>query len=542
MFPTSDQAKIIDYVLPAAPEKWYDQKELGYEHIKIRNTLIVAPGGCGKSFTIQYIKNIADGYEINTALTALTGVAAYNIGGSTLHRYCGIGLGKGTWLDLAKKIVHKKPLLDKLKTLKILIIDEVSMMSLELFEKLDLVFQYIRRSKDPYGGLQLVLSGDPNQLPPVNGEWFFKSELFEKCNFKVFTLTEPLRYTDKKYFNLLMRVRNGYKYPKDMKLLEQRREAYLDLKLDKDHQIKPTFFYSCNKDVNGENAYELQKLKGKLYNFECVDSFEFKSSNTNQFAKDNYLKLMDEMIPSNIQMKVGAQVMLKANIDPETGFCNGSRGVVLNITDGGGISVKFLNNPEGVNINRYAFEYEDDDAKIIRMQIPLVLAWSMTIHKCLVGDTKIVSSFGLINIADLFYIEQRNEIKEDTFYDPPKSSPKILTHYGTYQKLNKIYYGTVRPIIQLSTRKGFQVCVSSTHKLKIGNEWKEAHSIVKNDVVELCRPNILPTLKNFVINNIFINDDIAFLLGCIWTNPNIFSPRSRCITFNTRHKYNALEL
>lgn len=343
------------------------------------NIIISGPGGAGKTTLLKMIKAGCEDRHIEFGLTALTGVAAYNLGGETLHRFSGIGVGKGHAMELIKKVSENFEVKMKLRRLQMLIIDEISMMGLELFEKLDKVYGSIRnRSLQPYGGVQLILCGDFLQLPPVNDQWFFNSESYDRFEFKVHIMEEPLRYTDKPYFDMLMRVRDGRPTQDDHAFLLSRVEAYKNEIKGKDLKIRPTIFYSCNKDVDMINECELRKLGGEMFTFVAMDIFDPKIKSS---KLSHYVGVCETLAPEIVNYKVGSQVMLKTNIDPAEGFCNGSRGVILDICkDTETVKVQFLNG-KTLLIGRNVWEYKDADGNVSRSQIPLVLAWSMTIHK-----------------------------------------------------------------------------------------------------------------------------------------------------------------
>jgi ATP-dependent DNA helicase PIF1 len=354
-----------------------------------RNIILHGPGGVGKSFTIRQIAKELNNIGKKVHVTATTGVAAVNLSDSelsvtTLHSFAGVGTALLD-VDSLIKIITKKGKSKKWKNIEVLIIDEISMMGGTLFTKLDLIAKTIRKNNRPFGGIQLIVSGDFLQLPPVKDNWVFFTEEWKNLNFKPFILEIPFRYNNIEFFQILLRIRKGIPTQKDYKILRIRTRANLKLQtlLDQSNYqncgeiIKPTMFYSKRCDVEEFNKKELGKLMGKSVEFTAVNSFITKKGSP---KFEDYMKLLDDNVPQIVSFKVGAQVMLRINLDTEEGLVNGSRGVVCEIKPDMGIIVKFLNGKK-VNIQLYPYIFEDKYALITRIQIPLVLAYAMTIHR-----------------------------------------------------------------------------------------------------------------------------------------------------------------
>ena len=497
--PTPTQQAILDVIFSA--------------NYKKPNIIISGPGGAGKTTLLKMIcQRCKDkGYEYG--LTALTGIAAYNLGGETIHRFSGIGIGRGDPMSLVKKVSKNYEIKLKLRRLKILIIDEVSMLGLELFEKLHTVFAYIRdKPHEPFGGVQLIFCGDFLQLPPVDDRWFFNSEIYDKMNFQVYVMEEPLRYTDKKYFELLMRVRDGTPTEEDHKFLYDRVRAYKEEVKGKDLEIKPTIFYSCNRDVDSVNESELEKLPGEEISFSAKDVFDSKIPSS---RLKHYASVCENMIPEILSFKIGAQVMLKANLDPQGGLCNGSRGVVLDIhKDVETVRVKFVN---GIDtwISRFVWEYEDSDGKVSRSQIPLVLAWSMTIHKCVAGNSMIMCRDKMVKIEDLF-----EDCWEQKSWHSYQGTLQAMTLNG-YRLIKRLYKGEVEQVVQFTTQSGYKLTCSLNHQLLMKSSkdmsvgWEEAQYIKPNDFLHI-KYNETNKSKSFDID--------SFLKGCFFMNNNFCKP------------------
>ena len=381
------------------------------------NIFLTGPGGTGKSYTIHQIYRHCKSRGKTVYVTAMTGVAAINLMNahsilddegnvtttqftdpvSTLHKWAGIQLGDGNAEALYATANRFKATRQRWTSTDILVIDEVSMLSRHLFEKLDEVGRRMRRSVEPFGGIQLVLSGDFLQLPPVikgsevdpddpnKSGWIFTTELWDSLSFTEVILEEPRRYPDIDYFNLLMRIRKQEQTDEDVETLRSRYRAYLEYleSLEGDDEddkptlsVKPTILYSRKMDVASYNEKELAKLPTEERQYTAIDTFE---PFTPTSSRESYFTTLDDMIPEVITLKEGAQVMLKVNHDIPNGLGNGSRGVVLKMYEEK-ITVKFFN--DVVETFEYnGWEMKDKYGKATRQQIPFILAYALTIHK-----------------------------------------------------------------------------------------------------------------------------------------------------------------
>lgn len=358
-----------------------------------QSVLLHGPGGTGKSFLLRELASHFTDKGRIVYCTATTGIAAINlsipsklIAGSTLHSWAGIGKGDDPPQKLVAKVNHNDAARKRWMETDILILDEVSMLGAELLDKLDFVGRSIRREKSlPFGGLQFIFSGDFLQLPPVNAKWAFESFVWKELaeTFCPFILETPKRYDDIEWFHRLLRFRKAEHTKEDIKFLHSRVSAYdawLKSPASKDiSSVKPTMLHSKKVDVEFQNDRELKKLPGTPKDFIATDNF-LKYNNHARF--DDYIKPLDDDIPRCISLNIGAQVMLKVNLDIKGGLANGSRGVVTELlgSDEGGVRVKWLNGKTTV-VSVHTWIQEDKDGKATRTQMPLILAWSYTIHK-----------------------------------------------------------------------------------------------------------------------------------------------------------------
>ena len=362
-----------------------------------KNIFLHGPAGTGKSTLIgEIIRQFSELYQDEIAhdtdvlaVCAMTGAASINLtGGTTIHRFSGILLGDGTAEELLKRIKYKRATVKRWHDVKLMIIDEISMMGGALFEKLDYIARKYREQL-PFGGIQLVICGDLLQLPPINDKWIFESEAFAKLNFTIHNLTKSRRYTNTGYFDMLLRLRLGERNETDMAVLKSRYKIYKEMKFSAT-DIKPTILYSKKIDVDFYNMAELAKLTTKEYVFMAKDKIDIKrnvlekiSKTTEENQQTYYKNLLSEGIPEKIVLKAGAQVMLKKNLDFKAGLVNGSRGVVIGfIPEQSIVNVKFLACPGVIVPIKYSeWKIQNKEILACREQIPLILGWAYTVHK-----------------------------------------------------------------------------------------------------------------------------------------------------------------
>ena len=337
---------------------------------------LTGPGGVGKTAVLKYF---ASNCTSNVAITSTTGTSAILLKGTTLHSFLGIGLGKESVKKLVKKIVEQRWLNNRWKFLECLVIDEISMMHPDLFDKLEEVARLVRNDPRPFGGIQLVLSGDFLQLPCVGTMNFcFQAKSWDKCVPNVICLNEIIRQGDKKFQKCLNSVRIGNITKEVRDMLDNRVGATLHNELG----IKPTKLYAKNINVERENDIELDKLAKDARDFYAYD-VDLEIPITLQGKKEYLLGKFKKYCPvaDHIELCVGAQVMLVKNLDLSCGLANGSRGVVTGFNSGDMPIVRFLNGEERT-IGIDTWELENSNRKALKAhQIPLRVAYAISIHK-----------------------------------------------------------------------------------------------------------------------------------------------------------------
>jgi ATP-dependent DNA helicase PIF1 len=338
------------------------------------NCLLTGPPGSGKTYLIKKFVAWARQCGYKVAVTATTGCAAYLIEGQTINSWGKIGLGENSVMSLVSNIV-KYGGGKQWKNIDVLIIDEISMMSKDLFVKLDLIGKIIRKSEAPFGGIHLICVGDFSQLAPVNGEFIFKSEIFEKCFEYGLYLNKVHRQKDVSFLKLLDEIRENKVSKKSMMLLTKIKEK----KINEDDLIQPTILLPLNKDVDKINSDKLNKINGQEFKFVCR-KLSYKVNNKAKEIRE-VQTLIDKYtnVSSIIKLKKGAQVMLLKNLQVDIGLVNGSLGIVRSINNDI-VNIEFMNGIK-MAITYEQFTVSNDEFEFTFEQIPLKCAWATSIHK-----------------------------------------------------------------------------------------------------------------------------------------------------------------
>jgi ATP-dependent DNA helicase PIF1 len=342
------------------------------------NVFITGSAGTGKSYLLKLIKEIYNPYGF--ALTASTGISAVQIGGITIHSWAGIGKGDAPreqiieHLDSFKGSKQRK----QIRAVRILAIDEVSMISADTFELLDYVLRYVRRVDAPFGGIQLILLGDFLQLPPISqaenyNRFCFESVIWYDLKIKICELKQIYRQQDQRLVDLLNNLRFGMLTADDKLTLESR--------MDLDHRflaIKPTILTTHNYLAEEANQMEISSIHGK--------SFSFEQQVSGVPARIVFLQKYC-LAPVRLELKIGAQVMMIRNSYFKNGVTNGSIGIVRDFTGKGLPIVEFDNNTI-LKVQPSEWEYAEfnpntmqTEVKAMIRQLPLIHAWSITVHK-----------------------------------------------------------------------------------------------------------------------------------------------------------------
>lgn len=351
--------------------------EMGY------NIFLSGAGGSGKSHLIRYLNLLCKKKRLNVQVCALTGCAALllNCNAKTVHSWAGIGLGTKNESELIKNIINTSWLYKRWKKIDCLIIDEVSMLSKQLFDMLNRIAKAVREDSREFGGIQIVLSGDFYQLSPVGRhdiedtyKFCFESEKWDDVIDKTVVLDKIFRQNDKKYVKILSEIRKGKLSEKNKCILEKR------MNIDTSElYIKPIKIFPTKEKVNKLNKMELKKLDGKMYNYE----YKIVKPNKSNFSEKQIDMEIDYLVRNSLfdeilELKKNTQVMCIRNLDLDNGICNGSLGVIVDFVNNNPI-VKFSNGVK-MQIPKISWESEKIDGLYVE-QIPLIMGWGLTIHK-----------------------------------------------------------------------------------------------------------------------------------------------------------------
>lgn len=381
--------------------------------LKGENVFITGGAGCGKSHVLKTIIKCM-GHE-NVAITASTGCAAAILGASTFHSACGLGLGKAPARVIVQNIVEGfRSNYSRLRSMKALVVDEVGMLTGDLFDKAGEVIGLLRRSyarkydammvnaqaTTPFDNVQIILCGDALQLPPVNVEsekWIFDAKCWQKLDFKVHVLKHVHRQQNAKFIEILQRMRVGESKLSDLSYLIQN-----SAKQPIEGSLK-LFALNCYADC--ENDEKMKQINATRHLFNSIDSA--KEPNT----PPQVLGAMLKHCPAQpkLELKVGARVMCLKNII-EGQLVNGSVGTVKEINhvyfnEGGNptsiryvvivvefdghlgedsFEHRFQTHVPGEEVsqeNVFAIYGQNHKKVAQRIQIPLRLAWAISIHK-----------------------------------------------------------------------------------------------------------------------------------------------------------------
>jgi ATP-dependent DNA helicase PIF1 len=337
------------------------------------NVYLTGAAGSGKTYLlnkyIQYLKTRG----INTGVTASTGIAATHMQGITIHSWAGIGIMNSASDKDIQAILENKRVVKRIQKTQTLIIDEVSMLDAERIDLIEKVIRLARASWQPFGGLQVVFCGDFFQLPPVAKaseplpRYAYKSAAWQNMNLKICYLHEQHRQGDQELLNILNAIR----------------EARVDDEVvDRLHRCRTTAFssgplsrfvrlYSHNPDVDSENLRELSNLPGK------ESEYVMEISGIPAIAQA--LK-MGCLAPEKLVLKKGAAVMFVKN-NFEKGYVNGTLGTVNDFSEAGWPVVGLINGHE-IAAEPATWSVEENSKTLAQIkQIPLRLAWAITVHK-----------------------------------------------------------------------------------------------------------------------------------------------------------------
>jgi ATP-dependent DNA helicase PIF1 len=341
------------------------------------NVFLTGEPGSGKSYTVNKFRDWMKSMGHTHAVTASTGIAATHIGGVTIHSWSGIGIKDIILSKDVDNINYNKPYLaNKIKAVRTLIIDEVSMLDANTIDNIDFILRGVRDTEEPFGGIQMVFVGDFYQLPPVSKEkekmkFAFESFAWKRSNPSVCYLHEQHRQTDGEFTEILKAMRNGEVKPKHKKtLLSSGKKA-------KQGEIK-TRLFTHNADVDKINNEKLGEIDGPTGTFKMTSA-------GNEYLVETLKK--NCLSPETLKLKVGATVMFTKNKYDDEGviYVNGTLGIVTQMCDEEFAEEIEVTTKDGdkILLDRETWSIEDHYGEVQASisQYPLKLAWAITIHK-----------------------------------------------------------------------------------------------------------------------------------------------------------------
>ena len=435
------------------------------------NLFITGPGGTGKTKLIQsLVRESIDVKHRRTQVCALTGCAAIllNCGARTIHSWSGIRLAKGNKTPIIQSILRNKRITKVWKQVQTLIIDEVSMMSMKIFELLEEVARIVRNTPLPFGGIQIIFTGDFFQLPPVGtyGEpdterFCFESPVWQRVfsHKNHIELTTIFRQTDAKYCEILNEIRKGRMSAEHKQIIKAR--VGVQYTEESSDGIIPTKIYPIRTKVDYINKTMFDQIK------EPEQVFAYTKQSNCIVYRDNgkpipteilveCAKMTQEAIDAEtatlvqnaqcvqiLRLKKGANVMCTSNVDMENGIFNGAQGIVVDFAPTTGFPIVRFRNGIVKQMEIHYVQHEDCPTIVIG-QYPLVLSWAMTIHKiqgATLPKAEIDIGVSIFECGQTYVALSRVQSLNGlylTSFDPSKIriNPTVIAFYDQFPKID----------------------------------------------------------------------------------------------------------
>lgn len=359
---------------------WTEQQRRATQLVRQgSNVFVTGAGGCGKSQWLRHIVQMLAGKGDGLAVTATTGIAARELQGMTVHSFAGIGRGDQPFEQLLEKVRSRPEVVRSWQQCRVLIIDEVGMLTAELFNSIDKIAKAItKRTADPFGGIQLILVGDMLQLPPItsNGKevmFCFESDAWKRAQIKPIQFAHDFRHQDDANFTAICKeLREGYVSVAAEDALKSR----LGRSLPPRYGIEPTALLPLRKDVEEFNAKRLEQCDDvQFHRYEAED--QMSSPNLDLDSEVSLLRYLT--------LKVGAQVIVNTNAADGV-LVNGDMGVVTRFVEqstGPYLPVVKLQSGAESVVKMVRVDVLGRGGLSLgsRTQLPLQLAWALTVHR-----------------------------------------------------------------------------------------------------------------------------------------------------------------
>lgn len=334
------------------------------------SVLLTGPAGAGKTFVLNQFIQLAKADGKHVSITATTGLAATHLGGTTIHSWSGIGIADELPHGFADHVAKgRREIIEKTD---VLIIDEISMLHDFRLDLVDEVCRIVREKDEPFGGIQIIMSGDFFQLPPINrgdsraGGFVVSSKVWQELDPTICYLEEQHRQDDEQLLDILNSLRSG-------ELRRHHAETLLGrVDVEPEEGSLLTELHTVNVDVDRLNDKKLDELEG--------DELFYTQTTT---GGESYVENLQRSVlaPATLRIKKGALVMaVKNSLDRK--YANGSQGIVIDFEPGTEYPVVKFKNGKVITMGPDTWELRDGDKKRASIsQIPLRLAWAITVHK-----------------------------------------------------------------------------------------------------------------------------------------------------------------
>jgi ATP-dependent DNA helicase PIF1 len=338
------------------------------------NVFLTGEPGAGKTHTVNAFVAYLRQHGIEPAITASTGIAATHIQGQTIHSWSGIGIRKSLSPYDLDKMATTEYLVRRIQKTKVLIIDEVSMIDGFTLDLVDAVCKTIKQKEEPFGGMQVVLVGDFFQLPPISRReelvpFAFEARVWAQMKPLVCYLTEQHRQSDEVFLSLLSAIRKNESMDEHLQHLEKR---IISDDNSFEHAETMTQLFAHNADVDTINTAALKSIDG------MTNTYTMSSKGSESLVAGLKKGCLS---PERLELKIGAVVMCTKN-NMQKNFVNGTTGTIVRFEPGTKYPIILTKEDDEITIEPMDWSIEEDGKiKASITQVPLRLAWAITIHK-----------------------------------------------------------------------------------------------------------------------------------------------------------------
>ncbi|MCK4442692.1 MAG: AAA family ATPase [Sulfurovaceae bacterium] len=337
-----------------------------------QNVFITGSAGTGKTYLLnQYIQYLKE-RRIYPTIVAPTGIAASHLNGQTIHSFFSLGIRDTVDNKYINSLIKNKYIKRRFNKVQVLIIDEVSMVSPEIFTSMDRILSSFKDSPEPFGGVQVVISGDFFQLPPVSKKikakrFAWQSDAWRELDLQSCYLEEKFRQDDNKLIQVLDEIRSAEVTDITIDILNSRMNKKLSIDFD------PTKLYTHNFDVDRINNQELDRLEGDEH------LFKYSSKGSSKYIEKIF---KTSLVLEELRLKKDAVVIfIKNNIEKD--YVNGTTGVIIGFDKENDMPLVKISSGRVIKVEEEDWIIEDDEGQKLATvsQVPLRLAWAITVHK-----------------------------------------------------------------------------------------------------------------------------------------------------------------